>query len=175
MRKAALAGTLAVLALPALALAAQPLLIRVDGRTLPLREIVQVVHTEAGPMQVRTWSWRGPGGATTVQFAASRAAAAPVPVWALEQLRALQGQIRQMQWMEAALAQPMLMPAPPLRVAFGRPLLLPLPGQAPIEVRWLEPMFGFRPMPLPMRVIVIAPAKPTPRAAPAVTHRGHLV
>ena len=174
MRKTALAGTLAVLALPALALAAQPLLIRVDGRTLPLREIVQVVHTEAGPLQVRTWSWRSPGGATTVQFAASRAAPAPVPVWALEQLRALQGQIRQMQLMQAALAQPMLMPAPPLRVAFGRPLLL-LPGQAPIEVRLLEPMFGFRPMPLPMRVIVIAPAKPAPRAAPAVTHRGHLV
>ena len=174
MRKTALAGTLAVLALPALALAAQPLLIRVDGRTLPLREIVQVVHTEAGPLQVRTWSWRSPGGATTVQFAATRAAAAPVPVWALEQLRALQGQIRQMQLMQAALAQPMLMPAPPLPVAFGRPLLL-LPGQAPIEVRLLEPMFGFRPMPLPMRVIVIAPAKPAPRAAPAVTHRGHLV
>ena len=175
MRKTALAGTLAVLALPALALAAQPLLIRVDGRSLPMREIVQVVRTEAGPMQVRTWSWRGPGGATMLQVSESRAAEAPVPVWALEQLRALQGQIRQMQLMEAALAQPMLMPAPPLRVAFGRPLLLPVPGQAPIEVRLLEPVFGFRPMPLPMRVIVIAPAKPAPRAAPAAAHRGHLV
>ncbi|MHB1872910.1 MAG: hypothetical protein ACYCT1_18990 [Steroidobacteraceae bacterium] len=175
MRKTALAGALAVLALPALALAAQPLLIRVDGRNLPMREIVEVVRTEAGPVQVRTWSWRGPGGAATLQISARHGGAAPVPAWALEQLRALQGQMRQMQLMEAALAQPMLMPAPPLPVAFGRPLLLPLPGQAPIEVRLLEPMFGLRPMPMPMRVIVIAPAKPAPRAAPVVAHHGHLV
>ena len=126
-------------------------------------------------MQVRTWSWRGPGGLTTVQVAESRGGEAPVPAWALEQLRALQGQIRQMQLMEAALTQPMLMPAPPLPVAFGRPLLLPLPGQAPVAVRFLDPMFGFRPIPWPMRVIVIAPAKPAPRAAPAAAHHGHWV
>lgn len=175
MRKTALAAAFAVLALPALALAAQPLLIRVDGRSLPMREIVEVVHTEAGPVQVRTWSWRGPGGAATLQVSESRGGAAPVPTWALEQLRALQGQIRQMQLMEAALSQPMRMPAPPLPVVFGRPLRLPLPGQSPVAVRFLEPMFQLRAMAQPMRLIVIAPARPAPRPTPAVAHRGHLV
>ncbi len=156
MRKNVLVAALVGLALPAMALATQPLLIRVDGRTVPMREIVQVMQTAAGPVRIRTWSWRGPDGAATFQVSESRNASPGVPAWALAQMSALQAQMRQLQ---AMLVQPLLMRSVPQPVAFG-PLLL-LPGRVPLEVRLVQPM-----MPLPARVLVLLPG-PAPHARPA--------
>lgn len=176
MRKRVLAGALAGLALPALALAAQPMLIRVQGQTLPMREVVQVVHTSAGPMRVHTWSWRGPNGAGMIQVSESQGASVAVPAWAMAQMSALRAQMRQMRLIETALAeQPWLAPSLPLPVAFGQPLLLPMPVQAPLEVRFLQPMIPLRAVPLPARFIVIVPAQAAPHAPARVRHRGHLV
>ena len=177
MRKRVLAGALAGLALPALALAAQPMLIRVEGQTLPMREVVRVVHTSAGPVRVRTWSWRGPNGAAMIQVSESRGASVAMPAWAMAQMSALQAQMQQMRLIETALAQPWLAPSMPMPVAFGQPLLLPMPVQAPLEVRFLQPMIPLRAAPLPARFIVILPAQAAPHAPPPAParHRGHLV
>jgi hypothetical protein len=175
MRTRVLAVALAGLALPALALAAQPVFIRVDGHTVPMREVVQVVNTTAGPVRVRTWSWRGPNGAAAFQVSESRGAGAALPSWALAQMRAMQAQMRQMRLIEAALAQPLLTPALPVPAVFGQPLLLPL-GAPPVEVRYLPPMFPLRAVPLPVRVILFVPKAPTPHVAPPPPrHRGRLV
>lgn len=173
MRKRLLAVALAGLALPALALAAQPVFIRVDGHTVPMREFVQVVNTTAGPVRVRTWSWRGPNGAATFQVSESRSAGAAMPSWALAQMRAMQAQMQQMRLIEAALAQPLLTPALPVPALFGQPLLLP-PSAPPVEVRYLQPMIPLRAVPLPVRVIMIVPQAPAPHVAPP-RHRGRLV
>ena len=160
---------LAGLALPALALAGQPMLVRVDGQTLPMREVVQVMHTAAGPVRVRTWTWHGPGGMATLQVSESRDAGPAVPAaWAIARMRAMQAQMR---LLEAMLARPLPMPAP-RAVAFGPPLLEFLPGQAPVTVRFLQPMIPLRPQ--PARVFVILPAPP-PRAAPPTSHTGQRV
>ena len=160
---------LAGLALPALALAGQPVWIRVDGQTLPMREVVQVMHTAAGPVRVRTWTWHGPGGVATLQVSERRDASPAVPAWAIARMRAMQEQMR---LLEAMLARPLPMPSAPLAVAFGPPLLEFLPGQAPVTVRFLQPMIPLRPR--PARVFVILPA-PTPRAAPPTAHTGQRV
>ncbi|MGC8517006.1 MAG: hypothetical protein ACP5P4_00570 [Steroidobacteraceae bacterium] len=176
MRKRVLAVALAGIALPALALAAQPIFIRVGSRTVPLREVVQVVRTAAGPVRVHTWRWRGPNGATMVQVSETRSAGAPMPAWVQAQFRALQAQMDQMQLIETALSQQML-PSLPVPVMFGRPMLLPLPGQGlPFEVRFLQPVIPLQAIPAPRRVIVLLPRVAVPQAAPPpVRHRGHLV
>lgn len=173
MRKNVLASALAGLVLPALAPAAQPLLIRVDGHEVPMREVVQVVHTAAGPVYIRTWSWREPKGPATFQVSESRGASPAMPAWAVAQMGALRAQIR---LIEAALTQPLRMPMVPVPTVFGQPLLLPLPGRLPAEVRFLQPMVPLRVVPVPMRVLVILPA-PTPHVAPSapVRPRGRLV
>ncbi len=177
MRKNVLAGALAGLALPAMALAAQPILIRVSGNTVPMHEVVQVVHTTAGPVRVHTWSWREPNGAATFQVTESRGAPPVMPTWALAQMRAMQAQIAQLQLLQTALARPLfMMPAPPIPVMFGAPLLMPMPGQAPLEVRFLRPRIPLRLAPAPTRVLVILPAQAAPPAAPTPKrHHGHLV
>jgi hypothetical protein len=174
MRKNVLAVALAGLALPALALAAQPVLIRVDGHKVPMHEVMQVMHTAAGPVYVRTWSWRGPHGTATFQVSESRGARPAVPAWAMAQMGALQAQMR---LIEAALTRPLLMPALPIPTLFGQSLLLPLPGRAPVEVRFLQPMIPLRVMPVPERVFVILPAPSPHAAAPSVPVRsgGRLV
>jgi hypothetical protein len=175
MRKKVLALALALagLALPAMALAKQPVLIRVDGHEVPVREVVQVMHTAAGPVYVRTWSWRGPNGAATFQVSESRGASAALPAWAMAQMGALRAQMR---LIEAALTRPLLMPSLPVPTVYGQPLLLPLPGQVPVEVRFLQPMIRLRALPVPVRVLVVLPS-PTPHvAAPAPARsRGRLV
>ena len=177
MRKKVLAVALAGLVLPALALAAQPILVRFEGRTVPVHETVQVTHTSAGPVRVRTWSWRGPNGAATFEVSESRGPAPAVPAWALQQLRAMQAQMRQMQLIQAALQQPMLMPSFPMQVLFGQPLFAPMPGlQLPVELHILEPVIPLRIEPLPVRVIAIVPApsrSPAAARAPA-RHSGLL-
>ena len=176
MRKKTLAAALAGLALPALA--AQPLLIHFDGRTVPMHETVQVAHTAAGPVQVRTWSWRGPGGAATIQVSESNGAA--MPSWALRQMRAMQAQMRQMQQIQATLDQQLLAPSLPMPTAFGQPLLMPLPALAPpVAVRFPQLLVPTQVLPLPARVIVILPGPVAPHSAPKAPvparHQGQLV
>ncbi len=174
MRKKVLAVALAGIALPVLALAAQPMFIRVGSRTVPLREVVQVVRTAAGPIRVHTWRWRGPNGAAMVQVSETRSAGAPMPPWVLAQFDALQAQMQQMRLIETALSGPMV-PLWPGPVMFGR--LLPLPGRGvPLEVRFLQPVIPLQAIRAPTRVIVLLPRVAVPRAAaPPVHHRGHLV
>ena len=171
MRKNVLAAALAGLVLPALALAAQPLLIRVDGHEVPMREVVKVIHTAAGPVYLRTWSWRGPKGSATLQVSESRGARPVMPSWVMARMGALRAQIR---LIEAALTQPLRMPLVPVPTVYGQPLLLPLPGRLPVEVRFLQPMIPLRAV--PMRVFLILPA-PIPHVAPSapVRPRGRLV
>jgi hypothetical protein len=176
MRKKVLAAALVGVGLPALALAAQPILVRFEGRTVPVHETVRMIRSSAGPVRVRTWSWRGPNGAAIVQVSESRGAAPAVPAWALEQMRAMQAQMRQMQLIQAALQQPMLMPSFPMQVLFGQPLFAPMSGlQLPVELHILEPVIPLRIEPLPVRVITIVPAPSAPAAhrAPA-RHSGLL-
>lgn len=173
MRKNVLVLALAATVLPALALAAQPVLIRVEGHYVPAQEVVQVIHTAAGPVRIHTWSWRGPGGAATFQVSESRGAVRPMPVWAMAQLRALQAQ---MQLMQVMLQQPMLGPSLPVPVAVGQPLWLALPGQAPLEVRFLRPIIPLRVAPLRARILVLLPRSHPHTSPPAVRRpRGHLV
>jgi hypothetical protein len=175
MRKRVLAVALAGIALPALALAAQPMFIRVGSRTVPLREVVQVVRTAAGPVQVHTWQWRGPNGAAVVQVSETRGAGAPMPAWIMAQFRAMQAQMQQMQLIQAALSGQML-PQMAVPAMFGPPLL-PLPGQGlPLEVRFLQPIIPLQAIRAPRRVIVLLPRVAVPQApSPPVRHRGHLV
>lgn len=174
MRKKVLAVALAGITLPVLAWAAQPMFIRVGSRTVPLREVVQVVRTAAGPIRVHTWRWRGSNGATLVQVTETRGARAPMPPWVLAQFEALQAQMQQMQLIQTALSE-QRMPQWPVPVMFGR--MLPLPGQGvPLEVRFLQPVIPLQAIPAPTRVIVLLPRVAVPHAAaPPVHHRGHLV
>lgn len=173
MRKKVLGMALAGLGLPALALAAQPILIRFQGRTVPVHETVQVARTAAGPVRVRTWSWHGANGATFLRVSESRSGSAAVPAWALAQMRAMQAQMRQMQLIEAAFNQSLLMPSQPIPALFGQPLLTPGFG-LPVEVRVLQPAVPLQLVPVPVRVVAIPLPSPRLRrtqAAPS-RHRG---
>lgn len=155
MRKNILLVALAALVLPVAALAAQPVRIRV-GHYVPMRAVAHIMHTAAGPVYVRTWSWRGPNGAATLEVSESRAATAAMPAWALAQMRAAQAQVR---LIEAALQQPLLLSSP-APVAFKQPLLLALPGLAPVEVGFLRPMIALGMAPMPSRIFVLLPTHP---------------
>ncbi len=165
MYKKVLVVTLAGLALPALALAAQPLWVHFDGHRIPVRETVQVERTPSGPVSVRTWSWSGPNGAATFQVSESRSASSAMPAWALAQMRALQMQMRQMRLMQAAFDQSFLAPPPDIRVVLGQRLPLPA-GALPSEVRVVRPWIALPPAWVPMRVIAIVPAPAVPHVAP---------
>ena len=170
-KKVLLAVALAGLLLPALALASQPLLVRFDGHTWPMRETVQVTHNPGGTVRVHTWSWRGPDGAASFEVFESQGASAPMPSWALAQMREMRLQMQQMNRIEAALEQPAL--APPAPVAFSEPPLMPMPGLAPpLQMPIVEPVIVTRVL-LPERVIVIAPAV-APAVSPSalVRHQG---
>jgi hypothetical protein len=170
MQRKVLAMALAGLLLPALALASQPLLVRVDGHVVPMRETVQVTHIRGGTVRVRTWSWRGPDGAATFQVSESRGASAAIPTWALAQMRELQMQMRQVRRIEAALEQPLL--TPPVPVLWGGPLT-PMPGLAPSLVTGiLQPVVAPRAV-LPERVIIIGPVTVRAASPPApARHQG---
>jgi hypothetical protein len=175
MHKKVLAMALAGMALPALAQASSPLLVRFDGHTVPVREIVQVRHLPSGTVRVRMYSWRGPNGAGTIQISEGSGARPAMPAWALAQMREMQMQMLQMRRIEAAFAQPLLAPSPPVRVMWSAPLLIRVPGMTlPLETRMLEPLIVPQAL-LPVRVIAIVPAASIPRAAaphePA-RHRG---
>lgn len=163
MRKRVLVLATAVAALPALALAAQPLLVRFDGHDVPVHETVQTVQTGAGPVQVRSWSWQGPDGAGQVRVSESNGAA--VPAWALQQMRLMQTQMAQMQ------AQMQM-----LNAGFMRPWAPVSPLQAML-VQPLQPMSSPIMVSLPQAVLqvpafqVVTPIRVVfERVAPAVPH-----
>lgn len=163
VQKKILAVALTGLILPALALGS-PLLVHFDGRTVPMRENVQVTHTPAGTVRVRTWSWRGPGGAVTLRMSESPGTTAAMPAWAVTQMRELQLQMRQMQRIEAALEQPLLAPSPPIPVGLTEPFVVPMPRLGlPLETGILQPVIVPQAL-LPASVIAIVPA--SPRSAP---------
>ena len=175
MHKKVLAVALAGMALPALALASSPLRVRFDGHTVPARETVQVTRLPSGTVRVRTFSWRGPNGAGTLQVSESPGARAAMPAWALAQIHEMQMQMRQMRRIEAAFAQPLLAPSPPVQIMWSEPLLIRVPGLAlPLETRILQPVIVPRALLLPVRVITIVPAPAAPRPAPhePARHRG---
>lgn len=171
MYKKLLAVALVGLTLPTLALAS-PLLVSFGGRTVPMRENVQVTRTPAGTVCVRTWSWRGPGGAVTLKVSESPSEAAPMPAWAVAQMRELQLQMRHMQRVEAALQQSLLAPSPPVPVVLSEPLLVPVPGFGlPLETSLLAPIIVPRALLLPAPVIAIV--RPAPHAASSASVRHH--
>ncbi len=173
MRKNVLVLALVATVLPALALAAQPVRIRIDRHYAPVREVVQVLYTAGGPVRVHTWSWRGPGGAATVQVTESHGGISAMPVWAMARRRALQ--VR-MQLIRAMLEQPIGGASFPVSVVFGQPVWLALPGEAPVEVRYLRSMLPLRVTPLRARILVLLPTSRAHTAHPASARpRGHLI
>lgn len=174
MYKKFLGIALAGLALPALALASQPLLVRFDGHTVPMQETVQVARTPSGRVQVHTWTWRGPDGAVTMQVSESRGAGAPVPAWVLNQMRELQMSMQQLHRIEAAMEQPLLGPSPPMPVVLSGPMLMPLPGLVPVPevpaLHWVIVPGAL--LPAPVQVIVPQPSPPHAVSSVATRHQG---
>ncbi len=174
MRKKTLLAALAAIGLPALALAAQPLMVRFDGHEVPVHESVRVVQTALGPMRVRSWSWQGPGGAASIQV--SSAGPGVMPAWALAQMRSMQAQMRQIQ---ATLAQPFPSRLLPFSASFAQPALVPVPSFAPlVPVAFPQLLAPLEIVPQATRVIVVLPAPPSPRAPrvpAAAEHRGEVV
>lgn len=129
--------TIGALALaPAMALAAQPLMVHVDGQTIPMQESTHVIQTAAGPARVSTWHWRSPNGHDSIEIQTSTGGAPPA--WALHQMQAMQTQFRvmqaQMQQLEqATLSQPFMLPAP-LAVMFVPPAWMMNGMSGPITV-----------------------------------------
>ncbi len=159
------------IAMPVLALAAQPLLVNFDGRTVPMHEQVSTVQTAAGPMQVRTWRWSGPGGNAMIRVSeSSGAGTAAMPHWALAQMRAMQAQMQQMQAVQTQLTRALLAPGlgTPMPTLFAQPFAPAL--SSPLQVRFLEPMLPLQVLPAG-RVIIILPAS----ALPPITAPAHPV
>ena len=149
------------LALPGLALAAQPLTVRFDGHDMPMRETAQTLHTAAGTMQIRTWTWQSPRGNARVVIQKTEGGAPPT--WAPQQLQAVDAPFVQPQQAMARMNALMnaLMNAQ-MQAAFGplstAAVLLPQPPWALASV-------------LPTAVIVVsqpAAAAQHPAARPAL-------
>ncbi|MHB8385358.1 hypothetical protein [Metallibacterium sp.] len=152
--------------IPAIALAAQPLLVHFDGRNLPMHETTQVERTAAGPVQVRTWTWRSPQGNDTIMVQRSNGATA-LPAWALQQMRAMQAQMQQMQNLETSMDMQWMTPlqTQTLSATLEQPLWSApaLPAHLPIAVTFAQPqesLPALGPM-LPVAVVVM----PAQRAA----------
>ncbi|HKR42699.1 MAG TPA: hypothetical protein VJU59_23995 [Paraburkholderia sp.] len=130
----------ALVCAPALALAAQPLFVNVDGHLVPAQGETHVVQTSAGPLKISTWSWHSPNGASSIQVQSS--SGGPPPAWALQQMRAMttqmwamQAQMQQLQ--QAAFSGQFAMPTP-MPVLFAvpawampGPVIVVYPGHAP--------------------------------------------
>ena len=156
--------------IPAIALAAQPLLVHFDGRNLPMHETTQVERTAAGPVQVRTWTWRSPQGNDTIMVQRSNGATA-LPAWALQQMRAMQAQMQQMQNLETSMDMQWMTPLQTLSTTLEQPLwsASTLPANLPIAVTFAQsreslPALGSM---LPVAVIIT----PAQRAAGHCTIR----
>jgi len=136
----------ALVVAPAVALAAQPLFVNVNGHVMPAQSETRVVQTAAGPMTVSTWSWHSPNGASSIVVQSSNGGAPPA--WALAQMRAIDAQ---MQAMQAQMQQLQY-------AAFAGPLALPAPMPA---------LFAMPAWVAPGQVIVVDPGSASPPDAPA--------
>jgi hypothetical protein len=142
--RTAMAAAALVLA-PALALAAQPLFVNVDGHLVPAQGETHVIQTSAGPVKVSTWSWHSPNGASSIQVLSSHGG--PPPAWVQQQMRAMTLQMQAMQVQMQQLQQ----------AAFNGGFAMP----APVPVLFAVPVWA-----VPGPVIVVDPARAP--AAPAV-------
>lgn len=144
----------ALVIVPAVALAAQPLFVNVDGHAVPAQGETHVVQTSAGPVKVSTWSWHSPSGASRVMVQSSNGG--PPPEWAVAQMREMNAQMQAMQiqmqqFQQAAFNGSLAMPGP-------TPVLLAVPAWAmpqPVIVMYPGPQAG------------VQAQKPAPVAAPA--------
>src|ERR1700758_1461562 len=124
MRLRSVITTGALILAPALAMAAQPMLVSVDGQVIPVQEESHVIQTSDGPARVSTWSWHGPKGNASIEVQTSTGGAPPA--WALKQMQAMQSQMwtvqSQMQQLErAALNESFSLPVP-LPMMFAVPI-----------------------------------------------------
>jgi hypothetical protein len=144
---------------PALAMADQPVMVRVNGQRIPVQENTHIVQTAAGPARVSSWNWHSPDGSASVQMMSSTGGAPPE--WAQHQMQAMQSQMQLMQTQmrmaqaqiqhlqQAALAGGTVIPAP-LPVMFATPAWAVSGG----------PVLVFEPAGVPART-------PVPAVAPA--------
>jgi hypothetical protein len=161
MRKSHLWMLLAGTCIPAIALAAQPLLVHFDGRNLPMHETVQVLHGAAGPVQVRTWTWSSPQGNDRIVVQRSTGGTA-MSAWAMRQMRTMQAQMAQMHAIVTSMNRQMSMPLQMFSTRQLQPLLLMPRGLIPVAYgQAIGAMPLFTP-PLPVTLIIV----PAPRSAP---------
>jgi hypothetical protein len=135
------------LAVPGLALAAQPSTVRFDGHDMPMTETVQTLHTAAGPAQVKTWTWQSPHGHARVVIQQTEGQLPPA--LALQQLRAVEMPLLQAQ---QAMARMTALMNAQWQAAFGPlstlPVMLPQPSWVPQLV-------------LPATVVIVPPPAAT--------------
>ncbi len=152
-------AALAALALPVAAFAAptcaptQPVMVRFDGHMLPMQQTSRVVQTAAGQAQVKTWTWRSPGGHEQVMMQTVSGPGAVATV---------APQMAQVQAQFAALDRTMAQQFAQLQRVMAQ---LPMPGFAPVL-----PAMDWAPVVVsPLHGVVLQPAmpEPTPETAPA--------
>ncbi|SCC94182.1 conserved exported hypothetical protein [Thiomonas sp. X19] len=131
--------------IPAVALAAQPLVVHFDGQSIPMHETVQVEHTQAGPVQVKTWTWQSPQG--NARIVIQRSDGGVMPAWAMQQMQAMQSQMASLQNTVAQWSAPLYVTPPNLPVLLSQPLW----NLAPV---------------LPVTVIDVQPQTDTPKPGP---------
>jgi hypothetical protein len=150
-RTAIAAGAL-VLA-PALALAAEPMLVKIDGQVVPIEGHTHVIQTAAGPAHVSTWSWHSPNGSGMIEVQSSTGGAPPA--WALQQMRDMQSQMllmqQQIQQIQHASLNQMLVVPQPLTVLFvpSVPMFEAVPASTPDTVHPATPLHRISPSPIP--------------------------
>ncbi|MGE0071845.1 MAG: hypothetical protein AB7S55_02115, partial [Thiomonas sp.] len=131
----------------------QAVMVRVDGRTLPMQQTARVVQTADGQAQVKTWTWRSPGGHEQVMMQTVTGPGAVATV---------APQMARMQAQFAALDRTMAQQFAQLQRVMAQ---LPMPGFAPVL-----PAMDWAPVVVsPLHVVVLQPTTPapTPEAAPA--------
>jgi hypothetical protein len=116
------AGALALA--PALVLADQPVMVRVNGQVVPVQQSTNIVQTAAGPARVSTWSWHSPDGSSNVQMVSSTGGAPPE--WARRQMQAMQSQMQLMQT-QMRMAQAQIMHLQQAALMGGTVIPAPLP------------------------------------------------
>ncbi|WP_298292503.1 hypothetical protein [Thiomonas sp.] len=159
MWAAALAAALPVAAFAAPTCApTQPVMVRFDGHMLPMQQTARVVQTAAGQAQVKTWTWRSPGGHERVMMQTVSGPGAVATV---------APQMAQVQAQFAALDRTMAQQFAQLQRVMAQ---LPMPGFAPVlptvdfAPAWVTP---------PLQVVVLqpevaSPARPAPAHQPAL-------
>lgn len=143
-----------VLALAAGQTAAQPMLVSINGQTVPVKAQTQVIQTASGPMKVSTWSWHSPKGGASFEMQTSTGGVPPA--MALKQIQAMQDQMRVMQVNMMQMQQRMFEMQ---RAAFAGFPTMPVPQ----NVGFAMPFWG-----APNPLVVVPVQRAVPPAAPAV-------